>query len=167
MRTKKHICDFIDQEDGGIAIVAAAPCLSSVTGMCNTKGVPDGETVNNLLPWPCWQVNGGFSKQRFRSFSSMFNSRGLPCERDVAAILSWPVWRVNGEFNSDLFRSFSSMFSGKGLPCERDVTAILSWPVWQVNSEFNPELPNTPNTCLLYTSPSPRDRQKSRMPSSA
>ena len=25
----------------------------------------------------------------------------------------------------------------------------------------------TPKTCLLYTSPSPRDRQKSRMPSSA
>ena len=25
----------------------------------------------------------------------------------------------------------------------------------------------TPNGCLLYTSPSPRDRQKSRMPSSA
>ena len=25
----------------------------------------------------------------------------------------------------------------------------------------------TENTCLLYTSPSPRDRQKSRMPSSA
>ena len=25
----------------------------------------------------------------------------------------------------------------------------------------------TPQTCLLYTSPSPRDRQKSRMPSSA
>ena len=29
------------------------------------------------------------------------------------------------------------------------------------------QTPNTPNTCLLYTSPSPRDRQKSRMPSSA
>ena len=26
---------------------------------------------------------------------------------------------------------------------------------------------NQPKTCLLYTSPSPRDRQKSRMPSSA
>ena len=26
---------------------------------------------------------------------------------------------------------------------------------------------NAANTCLLYTSPSPRDRQKSRMPSSA
>ena len=28
-------------------------------------------------------------------------------------------------------------------------------------------LPNLPENCLLYTSPSPRDRQKSRMPSSA
>ena len=28
-------------------------------------------------------------------------------------------------------------------------------------------LPNRINICLLYTSPSPRDRQKSRMPSSA
>ena len=27
--------------------------------------------------------------------------------------------------------------------------------------------PNTPNTCLLYTSPSPRDGLLSRMPSSA
>ena len=30
---------------------------------------------------------------------------------------------------------------------------------------FVPEMPHT--NCLLYTSPSPRDRQKSRMPSSA
>ena len=30
-----------------------------------------------------------------------------------------------------------------------------------------PSYNNAPNTCLLYTSPSPRDRQKSRMPSSA
>ena len=27
--------------------------------------------------------------------------------------------------------------------------------------------PSAPKACLLYTSPSPRDRQKSRMPSSA
>ena len=33
-------------------------------------------------------------------------------------------------------------------------------------SILEPEL-TTLNTCLLYTSPSPRDRQKSRMPSSA
>ena len=34
---------------------------------------------------------------------------------------------------------------------------------------LNPTMPSTgmDRTCLLYTSPSPRDRQKSRMPSSA
>ena len=32
---------------------------------------------------------------------------------------------------------------------------------------FIPNHKPRPNTCLLYTSPSPRDRQKSRMPSSA
>ena len=43
-------------------------------------------------------------------------------------------------------------------------------PVERQNYEIwlpPPPSPNTPNTCLLYTSPSPRDRQKSRMPSSA
>ena len=32
---------------------------------------------------------------------------------------------------------------------------------------WNPNDMRRPNFCLLYTSPSPRDRQKSRMPSSA
>ena len=33
--------------------------------------------------------------------------------------------------------------------------------------DFTPEIEPSIRTCLLYTSPSPRDRQKSRMPSSA
>ena len=33
--------------------------------------------------------------------------------------------------------------------------------------EMEAPLPGMPETCLLYTSPSPRDRQRSRMPSSA
>ena len=39
-----------------------------------------------------------------------------------------------------------------------------------VNSATNkiiPGISDDESTCLLYTSPSPRDRQKSRMPSSA
>ena len=36
----------------------------------------------------------------------------------------------------------------------------------QMNTEYYKDLANA-KTCLLYTSPSPRDRQKSRMPSSA
>ena len=45
---------------------------------------------------------------------------------------------------------------------------------FEVEVETSLKVPNTctsyivyNNTCLLYTSPSPRDRQKSRMPSSA
>ena len=41
--------------------------------------------------------------------------------------------------------------------------AVLDLTLQRLNTQFKPE----PNTCLLYTSPSPRDRQKSRMPSSA
>ena len=35
------------------------------------------------------------------------------------------------------------------------------------NSDFDPNIYIDTMGCLLYTSPSPRDRQKSRMPSSA
>ena len=43
----------------------------------------------------------------------------------------------------------------KGASCARPVIVVVHGG------------PGNPNTCLLYTSPSPRDRQKSRMPSSA
>ena len=36
--------------------------------------------------------------------------------------------------------------------------------VWGKESD---EIKNIPSSCLLYTSPSPRDRTRSRMPSSA
>ena len=36
-----------------------------------------------------------------------------------------------------------------------------------IKDKRHPELYLLPSACLLYTSPSPRDRQKSRMPSSA
>ena len=42
--------------------------------------------------------------------------------------------------------------------------------VWRPFGEMSfllPEMPETYGGCLLYTSPSPRDRTRSRMPSSA
>ena len=58
------------------------------------------------------------------------------------------------------------------LPCYNEGTSIAD-----VVFDFRRILPghrifvydnnSNDNTCLLYTSPSPRDRQKSRMPSSA
>ena len=47
---------------------------------------------------------------------------------------------------------------GDGTPCGR-LTNITNA---DAKDQFNPD-----PSCLLYTSPSPRDRQKSRMPSSA
>ena len=41
------------------------------------------------------------------------------------------------------------------------VLGLLGWIVIRYNSKANPK------ACLLYTSPSPRDRTRSRMPSSA
>ena len=50
--------------------------------------------------------------------------------------------------------------------------AVLPAPVMPVNvariiSDMTKVTPSSKKVCLLYTSPSPRDRQKSRMPSSA
>ena len=56
---------------------------------------------------------------------------------------------------------------------ERNTTAQLSDKIDRLNDEKETALGNLQsardrnNDCLLYTSPSPRDRQKSRMPSSA
>ena len=45
--------------------------------------------------------------------------------------------------------------------------SLPSDPQNAVGSAVRDALPTMPRHCLLYTSPSPRDRQKSRMPSSA
>ena len=49
--------------------------------------------------------------------------------------------------------------AGDGTYTDRVAKLGMPEPQWELPP------PNTP--CLLYTSPSPRDRQKSRMPSSA
>ena len=56
--------------------------------------------------------------------------------------------------NFDLFNTVEQM----------SPNAMASWP--KVKSRFKSGLPEK-NSCLLYTSPSPRDKRQSRMPSSA
>ena len=59
--------------------------------------------------------------------------------------------RASAEYEEDVAQSLV-----------RDLDAVLE----KLNTTHHTP-PNTPNTCLLYTSPSPRDRTRSRMPSSA
>ena len=53
------------------------------------------------------------------------------------------------------------------LACEKQVNAVLDSDNVLNDSQNTFVINSCGDTCLLYTSPSPRDRQKSRMPSSA
>ena len=59
-----------------------------------------------------------------------------------------------------------SRISGDVTALTQDVTTIENFLETRKSIYYTIQ-PNTPNTCLLYTSPSPRDRTRSRMPSSA
>ena len=63
---------------------------------------------------------------------------------------------------------FVDTLEGKVLTNEGDMLIVgLNDEVYPCRAEDFEALYEHVNGCLLYTSPSPRDRQKSRMPSSA
>ena len=63
-----------------------------------------------------------------------------------------------------MLENSSERLRAKGMPHEG---APSKDPVSRINVLKHAGELKIPMTCLLYTSPSPRDRQKSRMPSSA
>ena len=48
-----------------------------------------------------------------------------------------------------------------------DSLEIKTWAFGEIYKEYGDEIVEKVTNCLLYTSPSPRDRTRSRMPSSA
>ena len=68
--------------------------------------------------------------------------------------LCWAAWDPANAL-VELSKEFEAA-SGHSMSFE-----FIPWP------NFADRMLNELNSCLLYTSPSPRDRQKSRMPSSA
>ena len=77
------------------------------------------------------------------------------------------------DFNLTKIKDAMSLaFQSRQKPCHPDVLDLLALKVTaDFSSKVKDELVNVEDiqdsVCLLYTSPSPRDRQKSRMPSSA
>ena len=68
---------------------------------------------------------------------------------------------------SDYLQKEDLPILGQPIPAD-DQDGNLSFDVNNLEDyEFKYEIGLSPEICLLYTSPSPRDRQKSRMPSSA
>ena len=59
-----------------------------------------------------------------------------------------------------------ALFRAVDSEIRRNVLSTLA-DGWTMISELNKKFGEEANDCLLYTSPSPRDRTRSRMPSSA
>ena len=102
------------------------------------KGFPKQAEVEAVLGWTDargkkpWEVDGRFSMELFRTFSSMNSGKGLPKKAEVEAVLGWTDGRarsseVDGQFSMELFRAFSSMTHSKGLPKQAEVEAVLGW----------------------------------------
>ena len=71
-----------------------------------------------------------------------------------------PIFR-RPDYTSDITQFLSELHAQRPtLEAEQKAGRALLWDK-QINRESQAD------SCLLYTSPSPRDRQKSRMPSSA
>ena len=70
---------------------------------------------------------------------------------------------------SPIFETLAMLHLYKGVPINIDILIQNIPNLIMPNARLLglKSQPNTPNTCLLYTSPSPRDRTRSRMPSSA
>ena len=86
-------------------------------------------------------------------------------------------WRKRLDYGTGTFGDmgchiYDPMYGAVGLTAPLSVRSEGPAPVegshsWNVNAKIHYVYPGTKYTCLLYTSPSPRDKRQSRMPSSA
>ena len=66
-----------------------------------------------------------------------------------------------------MLEQMAKMFADMGMPIDVELLQNMMRQVRDQFEEMGLDPDRMASTCLLYTSPSPRDRQKSRMPSSA
>ena len=79
--------------------------------------------------------------------------------------VSSDVFNANYDLNADVVKSALSVVVGNEFISEDD---FYDFKAEEPPSDSPPPASDDKgSSCLLYTSPSPRDRQKSRMPSSA
>ena len=85
----------------------------------------------------------------------------LPCVNDF---FDWTKWVSNQDYSSELSKDHYLSFGWGDRAIYLDLD---SWDNLTIALTLKTLLWPTPTFCLLYTSPSPRDRTRSRMPSSA
>ena len=102
----------------------------------------------------------------------MANQEGHFLNPEVSKNLSATLVRVNSPGMFEVFRTFSLLpnqqtyAETKTLDCEI-IGSMLSSTGGTLNQTNRPRTDFSDTSCLLYTSPSPRDQRGSRMPSSA
>ena len=88
-------------------------------------------------------------------------------DRFEATVVS-TAWSITGDFHLAQDVAQESLVNAfRNLGQLRDDHAFVPWLLQSVRRNAFKVARRNSNDCLLYTSPSPRDRQKSRMPSSA
>ena len=100
---------------------------------------------------------------RFYMHGSPYEANwGRPESWKIADSHNWGIWYGQKPFESldTEIPRFMSEFGFQAFPEMKTIATFASPEDYALESEVM-------NACLLYTSPSPRDRQKSRMPSSA
>ena len=123
------------------------------------KGCNDSEVAEELASF-FNRISLEFNPLRAEDIP-LTHSTGLPLlhKHEVAGRIRRfrkPKSMVPGDVFPQLMTRFADFFAIPLTAIYNDIMTSGSWPTtWK--KEF----------CLLYTSPSPRDRQKSRMPSSA
>ena len=143
-------------------------------GVTNVVGKDGGSSVFSGIKQPL--ITGGYEQeQAYQNDWQLFNDED---------------WTITSTGGSDFqLAEYAGVWlrQGDNAPAAGEVQGIAGPGVWQYNQNqkwwFETSIAITDvtelnawvgfagsgyaDTCLLYTSPSPRDRQKSRMPSSA
>ena len=133
-----HITNFANETEDNLRLLAGNPYLKQITSMCNRKGVPDPVKAAEIIEWDCWKIDGTFSLELLRTFSSMMSGRGLINDQaQVVEMLAWECWRLDGEFSMELLRTVSSMMNCRGFPDKDTLTAMLAWDCWKIDGKFS------------------------------
>ena len=118
----------------------------------------------NVVPYTPTPSNGyadqGFNFTKQLEFTLALDDFTVPTHAFYPYGIELPqTFTFDADDNLLIFIEYIPELSGNG-PEHLDYTQGTLWS--EVVGTFNPFI-----TCLLYTSPSPRDRTRSRMPSSA
>ena len=94
------------------------------------------------------------------------SAKGLLMETQDKTSQSFDVFLSHNSLDKPIVRELAQALSGRGLRVWVDEEQLVPGRSWQ--DKLEDIIQSTRSAaCLLYTSPSPRDRTRSRMPSSA